>query len=117
MAQYSFEPVYPIEDAVALVQAIRENPDDVVTHAKHACGIVGCVLEKHDSEESPQLLAAVDSTEVETLVEKDDYIGLSSLVERELDTPRNVAEGFGPLAWLAIRALAGVLLRRLLGDK
>lgn len=50
---YKFDPVYPISESIALAKRVKENPDDVVTHVKHAAGIIGCIAEKHDSDADP----------------------------------------------------------------
>lgn len=119
---YSFSPVYPISEAIALAKRVKENPDDIVTHVKHAAGIVGCIAEKHDSEadvDGPYgsaELEAVDSEDLEGSTEEQ----LCDAILEDLDAVQ-CSEGYCTTSALpsylvpVIVELFGRLLTRWLG--
>ena len=119
---YSFSPVYPISEAISLAKRVKENPDDVVTHVKHAAGIVGCIAEKHDSEadvDGPYGTPAIsvgDSEDLEGSTEEQ----LCDEILEELDAVQ-CSEGYcassalPPVLVPVILELFGRLLTRWLG--
>lgn len=110
---YHFEPTYPIQCAIDLAKAVKTGPSDVVTHAKHGAGILGCCLEKHDSEPEPQPFGASAYFDLQELSEDE-------LADRILEccAPQGegqpAAQADGSILLPILLPLISALLQRLL---